>query len=108
MDRIEAKSIGVFGVTSEQFCRKMAQLTKTLPQDDISHVRLSIMSGNCIIDMKNGDRYIGLIASENARGYRWKQVYVPYNVNLEIFQRVIRPKLISNLPEHEQVIGYWL
>ena len=99
--------IGVFGVTKDQPRLKIEKLAKTLPQEDIVNVRLSSMAANCMIEMKNGDRYIGVSASQSARGYRWKQVYVPYDVDLDILHNVIMPKIISDLPEHEQIIGYW-
>lgn len=102
-----SKNIGVFGNTMNQAVSKIQGLLRSLPKEEVVATRLSIGAGNCFIDMENGDRYIALSATQGARGYRWKQVYVPYNVDIEIFEKVIFPKLISNLPEHEQVIGYW-
>lgn len=100
-------NIGVFGTTIYQARSKLLKLSKTLPQEDILKVRLSQMNGQSIIDMKNGDRYVAVLTSDYARGYRWKQVYVPYDVNLEILHNVILPKIRSDLPEHEQILGYW-
>jgi hypothetical protein len=104
---MSSKTIGVFGSTDNRAGLKIEKLAKTLPQEDIVRVRLSSMAENCMIEMKNGDRYIGVSATQSARGYRWKQVYVPYDVDLDILHDVIIPKIISDLPEHEQIIGYW-
>ncbi len=104
---MSSKIIGVFGTTKNQAGMKIEKLAKSLPKEEIINVRLSNISENCMIEMENGDRYIGVSASQSARGHRWKQVYVPYNIDLDILHDVIIPKIISDLPEHEQIIGYW-
>ena len=107
MNEIYSKDIGVFG-SMYQVPDKMKKIAEALPKEEIINVRLSREPRNCYIDMKNGDRYIGVTPTQGARGYRWKQVYVHYDVDLDILHTVILPKIISNLPEHEQVIGYWI
>lgn len=107
LKNLSSCNIGVFGTTMYQARTKLVKLSETLPRKDILNIRLSQMSGQSIIDMKNGDRYIAVFPSDNVRGYRWKQVYVPYNIDLDIFYDVIYPKIISDLPEHEWVVGYW-
>ena len=101
------KQIGVFGLTKQQILYKICKIADGLPKDEIKHVKISLNAVGSYLELKNGVRYIGILTSNYARGYRWKQVYVPYNVDLNILRDVILPKIISDLPEHEQVIGYW-
>jgi len=100
-------NIGVFGTTSEQIYMKIKLLSKTLPQENILKIQLSKNGENCRIEMIGGEHYIGMYTSERARGHKWKQAYIPYNIDLKILKCVILPSLISNLPKHEQIIGYW-
>jgi hypothetical protein len=106
MNKIYSRNIGIFG-NKQQVYNKMKKISETLPKEDIIRTILSIEPSNCIIEMKNGDRYMGVPLTEISHGCRLKQMYIPYDADLEILYSAFLPMLISDLPEHEQIIGYW-
>jgi hypothetical protein len=95
--------IGVFGNTREQYVKKMKEIQSLLKEEDIDRVCAS--SFQYSIKMKDGTIYLGILASEYARGYKWQQVYVPHDIDTKSFNNVIYPTLYySDLPEDEQII----
>lgn len=101
-----SKYIGIFGTNKQMYFHQMNVLLNSIEKEDIYRIKKSNRFGLYQAEMKNGEVYIGLLANNSARGFRWKQVYVPNDIDMDIFHTIIRPKIISELPEDEQVIFY--
>jgi hypothetical protein len=98
--------IGVFGNTREQYINKMKEIYETLDGEKID-LKLTTWDFGSHIRMNDGTIYLGLLAHESARGHSWKQVYMPHDIDKELFRNVIYPALYySDLPEDEQIIYY--
>jgi len=56
------------------------------------------------IQLKNGDYYLVVPASNNARGHKCHKAYVQHGVDIDCIRNIIMPMLvISKLPEEEQI-----
>jgi len=57
-------------------------------------IKFKYNSCECIVQFSNGSYIKIIIASDNARGYRWNGVIISNNVNSDLVQCVILPKLM--------------
>lgn len=100
------KIYGVFG-SQEQIYNKLKQIHDSIPPSSISKFIISHNLNLSLLEVKNGDVYLGVAPSHYARPYRWYQVFLPHDFDLNILNDVINPNIVSDLPEHLRIVGYW-
>lgn len=95
----------VFGSTYEIARMHLLSMVDDMKYGDIKTMHQSM--NETYVELKNGDTYQALCASENARGYKCDKAYVNKEIDSEIVDRIIKPILImSQLPINEQIIYY--
>jgi hypothetical protein len=95
----------VFGNTYETARMHLLNMVDDMKYGDIKRVKNSMCE--TYVELKNGDIYQALSASESARGYKCDKVYINKEIDSNVVDRIIRPMLvISKLPEEEQIVVY--
>jgi hypothetical protein len=95
----------VFGNTYETARMHLLNMVDDMKYGDIKMVKNSMCE--TYVELKNGDIYQALSASESARGYKCDKVYINKEIDSNVVDRIIRPMLvISKLPEEEQIVVY--
>jgi hypothetical protein len=90
--------------TLSSFCQ-VGKIYDGLEKEDVERFIKSKCGSE--IRMKDGTRYITIAASDSARGHKFKQVYVSYEIDIKILNNVILPLVeLSDLPREERVIEY--
>ncbi|MDD4188271.1 MAG: hypothetical protein PHX04_05920 [Bacilli bacterium] len=98
------KNIIVYGSTTEKAFNKLQELIDNMNQEDIKKVtKTSLNTGIFTIELKSGDCYKAVRASDNARGYRWQYAYIDKDISKELLDHVVTSKFI---PEYG-IDDYW-
>ena len=98
--------IGVFGIDKQMCYDAMNLILETLNKNDIKKIKK--VQNLYQFEMNNGDIYIGFSLGDSVIGYRFKQIYVYFNINRDILYDVIRPNIVSDLHINEQIKTYML
>jgi hypothetical protein len=83
------RKIIVYGSTRVIANQKMQSLLDKMNPDEIKKVRKS--NSEFAFEMNNGDYYLSLSASDNARGHRWQYAYIDENIDFDTIERIIIP-----------------
>ena len=95
----------IFGKTKEQGIEFLENLIKNVESENIVKVQRSKFEFS--VELKDGNLYKVVSASDNARGYRCDKDYVSNEVDIDILNNVIKPLLLpSELPDTDRIIYY--
>lgn len=95
----------VFSNTYETARMHLLNMVDDMKYGDIKRVKNSMCE--TYVELKNGDTYQALSASDSARGYKCDKVYINTEIGSDIVDRIIKPMLVmSKLPEEEQIVVY--
>jgi len=95
----------VFGNTYEIARMHLLSMVDDMKYGDIQKIHNSM--NETYVELKNGDTYQALSASDSARGYKCDKVYINTEIGSDIVDRIIKPMLVmSKLPEEEQIVVY--
>ena len=83
----------VYGSTREIAFYKLQNLLDNMRYGDVSKVRKS--SFDFVVELKNGDIFQAVIASDNVKGRKWDYAYIDMNIDSEIIQQIILPCYIG-------------
>ncbi len=92
----------VFGVTFEDGCNILEDMIGELKYNEVN--RIVKTKHQLYVELKNGNTYRVVPATQNSRGYRCDRAYIGLPIDEEILDCVIKPMLsMSQLPEHQQI-----
>jgi len=94
-----SKNIIVYGSTQEKAFNKLQELLNTMKEEDINKVRKSTSksNGDFTVELKNGDYYKAMKASNNTRAYKWQYAYIDKDISQESLDLFV---LFSFIPEY--------
>jgi len=99
-----ARNIIVYGSTIEKSFNKLQELLDNMDLKDIRKAtKTSPNTGIFTIELNNGDYYKAIIASDNARGYRWQYAYIDKDISQEALDHVVYCKFIPEYGTED----YW-
>lgn len=81
------RSIIVYGKTIDRAINQLERILHEPKHGEVHKVKKGRNSR--IVELKNGDVYRAVLASEGARGYRWHYAYIDSLIDSDIVNQVI-------------------
>jgi len=88
-------NIIVYGSTKERAYEQLQSMLDNMRYGDVKQVKKS--RNEFTIELYSGDRYRALIATDNARGYRWQYAFIDRLISKEMLNNIVIPKFIPKL-----------
>lgn len=82
----------IYGSTKERAYEKLDQILNDMRYGDVKRVRKSDIHFS--VELKNGDCYLALATTDNARGHRWQYAFVDRLISEEMLDNVVFAKFI--------------
>lgn len=82
----------IYGATKERAYFKLEEILNDIRYGEIKQVKK--YDSHFSVELKNGDYYLALSASDNARGHRWQYAFVDRLISQEMLDNIVFPKFI--------------
>lgn len=83
----------IYGKTKERAFYRLQSLLDDMRYGDVNRVRKS--SFEFVVELKNGDIFHAVIASDSSRGSKWDYAYIDKNIDNKTIQQIILPCYIG-------------